>query len=173
VTTIRALLAADDRSAFRSGDVDLDRFFTKYAGQNQFKHHIGMTYVALDDDDRIAGYVSVSPVSIEVEMLPAALKKKLPAYPVPVLRLARLAVDAAAQGQGVGSALLAYVFGLAIRMAESFGCSGVMVDAYPAAVAFYRQYGFATLEVLEGASSARPQPVVMFLSLREILAARS
>jgi GNAT superfamily N-acetyltransferase len=172
VTTIRALFPADDRSGFRSGDVELDRFFTKYAGQNQFKHHIGTTYVGLDDADHIVGYATVAPASIELEGLPAAVKKKLPAYPVPVLRLARLAVDVGAQGQGVGPALLKYVFLLAESMAESFGCLGVLVDAYPTAVTFYEQYGFVSLDVVEGASSARPQPVAMFLSLREILAAK-
>jgi GNAT superfamily N-acetyltransferase len=172
VTTIRALLPADDRSGFRSGDVELDRFFTKYAGQNQFKHHIGTTYVGLDDADRIVGYATVAPASIELEGLPAAVKKKLPAYPIPVLRLARLAVDVGAQGHGVGPALLEYVFLLAERMAKSFGCLGVLVDAYPTAVTFYEQYGFVSLDVVEGASSARPQPVAMFLSLREILAAK-
>ena len=38
----------DDRTRFRSGDADLDRFFQAYAGQNQFRHHIGTTYVAVE-----------------------------------------------------------------------------------------------------------------------------
>jgi len=33
--------AADDRSAFRSESIELDRFFHRYTGQNQFRHHIG------------------------------------------------------------------------------------------------------------------------------------
>ena len=40
---IRALRNTDDRTTFRSGDADLDRFLAKYAGQNQFRHHIGVT----------------------------------------------------------------------------------------------------------------------------------
>lgn len=46
---IRSLQINDDRKSFSSGDADLDRFFHKYAGQNQFRLHIGTTYVALDD----------------------------------------------------------------------------------------------------------------------------
>ncbi len=38
---VRALREQDHRTAFTSGDADLDRFFLKYAGQNQFRHHIG------------------------------------------------------------------------------------------------------------------------------------
>lgn len=169
--TIRALLSTDDRSGFRSGDVELDRFFTKYAGQNQFKHHIGVTYVGLDDADRIVGYATIAPASVEIESLPSALRKKLPAYPLPVLRLARLAVDAGAQGKGVGPALLRYVLDLALRMTATYGCLGVVVDAYPTAVTFYGQYGFFALDVIEGESSARPQPIAMFLALRDVAAA--
>ena len=171
MTTIRALRATDDRANFRSGDVELDRFFTTYAGQNQFKHHIGVTYVALDDAGAIAGYATVAPASLEIDALPSATKKKLPAYPVPVLRLARLAVGASVQGQGIGSALLKYVLGLALRMAETYGCSAVVVDAYPGAVAFYGQFGFFELDVVEGESDARPRPTAMFLALREVVAA--
>ena len=43
---IRALRPTDDRSSFQSGDEALDRFFHQYAGQNQFRHHLGITYVA-------------------------------------------------------------------------------------------------------------------------------
>ena len=68
---IRALRESDDRSAFQSGDPDLDRFLRKYAGQNQFRHHIGATYVAVERD-RVAGYVTVAPGHIEIEDLPVA-----------------------------------------------------------------------------------------------------
>jgi Zn-dependent oligopeptidase len=44
---VRRLLKADDRSQFHCGDPDLDRFFHRYAGQNQFRHHIGTTFVAV------------------------------------------------------------------------------------------------------------------------------
>lgn len=40
---IRPLRPDDDRSSFLSGDVELDRFFRKYAGQNQFRLHFGVT----------------------------------------------------------------------------------------------------------------------------------
>ena len=47
---IRALREEDDRAAFRSGDPDLDRFLHRYAGQNQFRHHVGTTYVAVEGE---------------------------------------------------------------------------------------------------------------------------
>jgi hypothetical protein len=36
---MRALAEGDDRSRFRSGDPELDRFVHKFAGQNQFSRH--------------------------------------------------------------------------------------------------------------------------------------
>jgi len=167
---IRALRETDDRAAFRSGDADLDRFLVKYAGQNQFRHHIGTTYVAVEAA-RIVGYATVAPAQIEVEGLPAGLRRKLPRYPLPVLRLARLAVDEAAQGQGVGSALLRFVFQLALRLAAELGCAGVVVDAKPGAVAFYEGLGFFALEVVEGQGAARPAPTAMFLPIADLRAA--
>jgi predicted N-acetyltransferase YhbS len=167
---IRALRESDDRSAFQSGEPDLDRFLRKYAGQNQFRHHIGATYVAVEGDS-VAGYVTVAPGHVEIEHLPSARQKKLPRYPLPVLRLARLAVDQSVRGQGLGGQLLLFVLRLALRMAEEFGCIGVVVDAKPGAVTFYRQFGFLALEVLEGQSPARPLATPMFLSVSEIAAA--
>lgn len=168
--TIRALAPSDDRSSFYSGEPALDAFFTKYAGQNQFKLHIGTTYVALSDE-RIVGYATVSPASISIDDLPPARRKRLPAYPLPVLRLARLAVDESARGLGIGKALLRYVFGVALRMSEDLGCIGVLVDAKPDAVAFYEQYGFSPLDLVAGQSQARPEPRAMFLSTKEIASA--
>ena len=43
---IRALREDDQRSEFCSGNDSLDRFFREFAGQNQFRHHLGVTYVA-------------------------------------------------------------------------------------------------------------------------------
>jgi GNAT superfamily N-acetyltransferase len=164
---IRRLRQEDDRTAFRSGHPDLDRFFHQFAGQNQFRLHLGVTYVAVEGG-RVVGFATVSPGHLEIESLPATDRRKLPRYPIPVLRLARLAVDAAARGQGVGRKLLRYVLALSTRMKEDFGCAGVLVDAKPGMEEFYGAYGFIPLEALEGASDARPAPIPMFLTMGEI-----
>ena len=164
---VRLLRPGDDRSTFDSGNTDLNRFFRQFAGQNQFRHHIGATYVAVDDEG-IAGFVTVAAAQIEIEDLPKTRKKKLPRYPLPVLRLARLAVDGSAHRRGVGNLLLRAVFQIAHEIAESVGCLGVVVDAKPDAVRFYERYGFEPLDVVEGALTSRPEPLPMFLPLVSI-----
>jgi len=168
---IRALQPGDDRSSFRSGDGALDRFFHQYAGQNQFRHHLGVTYVAVDAG-RILGFVTVAPRHLEIEDLPERERKRLPRYPIPVLGLARLAVDETARGLGLGQQLLRFVLRLALEMAERVGCAGVVVDAKPGAVDFYSRYGFTTFDVLEGESAARPRQTLMWLPIGAIKAAR-
>ena len=168
---IRALREGDDRTQFQSGDPDLDRFFQKFAGQNQFRHYVGVTYVAVDAP-RILGFATVSPGHVEIEGLPPAARRKLPRYPLPVLRFARLAVDRSARGEGLGAELLRFVLDLALRMANDYGCVGVIVDAKPDAVDFYAKYGFSPVEAVEGHADARPQQTPMFLATRAIREAR-
>jgi hypothetical protein len=58
-----------------------------------------------------------------------------------------------------------------MRMAHDFGCVGVVVDAKPNAVEFYRRYGFVSSEAVEGQSDARPEPLPMFLAMRQVVRA--
>lgn len=169
---IRRLSPHDTRQGFRSGDLDLDRFFERYAGQNQFSHHVGVTYVAVEDG-RIGGFATVAASSIEIDHLPASIARRLPHYPLPVLRLARLAVDQTFQGRGIAAALLRFVFDLASSQAEAVGCVGILVDAKPEATAPYTRFGFVALEMTEGHSEVRPAPQPLFLQIATIRAARS
>jgi GNAT superfamily N-acetyltransferase len=166
--TVRRLVPDDDRTDFTSGNIDLDRFFQRYAGQNQFRHHIGTTYVAVDDRGRIVGFATVAASELTVGRLPQQRRRQLPAYPLPVLRLARLAVDERHQRRGVASAVLRAVFILARRMATDIGCIGVVVDAKPEAVEFYSRLGFLAVEVTAGQLGDRPEPIPMFLELGAI-----
>lgn len=70
---VRVLDPADDRSSFRSGNMDLDRFFLRYAGQNQFRPHIGTTRVAVRGPS-LLGFATVSAAHLEVSVLPAELR---------------------------------------------------------------------------------------------------
>lgn len=166
---IRRLEPGDDRRHFTCGNPDLDRFFQRFAGQNQFRHHLGVTYIAVaEDTDGILGFVTVAPSAIEIDALREERRRQLPQYPLPVLRVARLAVAEQARGGGIGKALLRFTLQLARRMAEEIGYVGVVVDAKHEAHAFYLRYGFEPFNVLEGVLLARPEPTPMFLPLSAI-----
>jgi len=164
---IRPLDRDDDRSGFSCGQADLDRFFEHYAGQNQFKLHLAVTYVGVVEE-RIVGFATVAASALERGAVPnARLRKRLPSYPLPVLRLARLGVDTRAQGLGIGSALLRHVLGLALEQRDRLGCVGVVADAKPEAIQFYEGLGFVALEgVREGLLVSAPVP--MFLGIHTI-----
>lgn len=167
---VRSLARSDDRSGFSCGDIELDRFFQRYAGQNQFRHHIGSTYVAVDGE-RILGFVTVTPGEVAGAAMSEHIRKRLPDYPLPILRVSRLAVDRHAQRRGIGEMLLRFAFGLALQLRDHFGCVGVVVDTKAGAIPFYRKLGFRPLEVIQGTLGDRPEPLPMFLAIRRIAAA--
>ena len=164
---IRALQKDDDTASFFCGVEELDLFFHKYAKQNQYRHYIGTTYVALLEGV-IVGFVSVSVGEIRAEVLHEALRKRLPRYPLPILRLTRLAVDRRFRGHGIGRALLRFVLRLSLEQKSRSGCWGVVVDAKEGSEGFYAAYGFEPIEIESGALDVRPYPVTMVLPVRQI-----
>ncbi len=167
---LRPLVPADDRSGFSCGQPDIDRFFEHYAGQNQFKLRLAVTYVAVVEGS-IVGFATVTASSLERASVPSArLRKRLPGYPLPVLRLARVGVDTRAQGLGIGKALLRHVLALSVEQRDRIGCVGVVTDAKPEAVTFYQGLGFEPVAgVREGLLHGAPLP--MFLAIDTIAAA--
>lgn len=166
---LRLLERGDDRSHFNCGEPAIDRFFQHYAGQNQFKLHLAVTYVATRGAD-LLGYATVTGGSLERDHLPdEVLRRRLPSYPLPVLRLARMGVDLRAQRLGIGLALVRHVFRLALGQRDTVGCIGVVTDAKPGAVAFYESLGFTPfVGVREGLLHGKPLP--MFLHIGTIAA---
>jgi predicted N-acetyltransferase YhbS len=164
---LRKLDKKDDRTAFSCGNDDLDRYFRLYAAQHQFRQFLGTTYVAVTPEDVILGFVAVTAGSIAPADL-SAWKKSLPDLPLPVIRLSRLGVSVAAQGLGIGNALVALVCKLALEQAGSSGCVGVVVDAKPKAVGYYERLGFFRMTIEQGELGDRPQTVPMVLPLKSI-----
>jgi GNAT superfamily N-acetyltransferase len=80
-------------------------------------------------------------------------------------------VDARFQGHGIGRLLLRAMLELALDLRDRAGCIGVVVDAKPEAAAFYFWLGCEGMELISGALGDRPEPVAMFLPIRQIEAA--
>ena len=104
------------------------------------------------------------------ERLAKTLRRRLPAYPLPILRVVRLAVDERFQGHGIGRLLLRATLELAFEMRDRFGCIGVVVDAKPDAVDFYAALGFKPTDLVSGTLGDRPEPVAMLLPIGQIAA---
>ncbi len=164
---IRKLKKSDDRSSFSCGEIEIDYFFQKYAGQNQFKHYIGTTYIATDNK-KIFGFITISVGSISCDNLPNNLQKKLPNYPLPILHILRIGVDKRYQNKGFGKKLIFSALQLSLLQKEYFGCIGVVVDAKKNAVKFYQRLGFVEIDVVRGLSKTRPLPTPMFLPIQTI-----
>lgn len=164
---IRLLKKSDNRSNFSCGEIEIDYYFQKFAGQNQFKHFVGTTYISTDDKT-IFGFVTVSAGSLMRDDLPQNIQKKFPAYPLPILHITRLGVDVKYQKQGVGKELMVTAFKLALEQKKKFGCIGVVVDAKVKAVEFYKKLGFIELEVNRGVPKVHPRPIPMFMVIQTI-----
>jgi len=163
---IRALDPGDVRSGFESGNPDIDEFFLRFAGQNQWRHHVGVTY-CLFDNAHIGGFVTLSAGSVNPRDVPSG--GSLPRYAAPVLRLSRLGVARKMQSTGVGRQLLALAVTIALEMRVRVGCVGIVVDAKPDAVAFYERHGFHVLPVTSRMAGAGSPPVRLFADLRHLL----
>lgn len=164
---IRLLKKSDNRANFSCGEIELDYYFQKFVGQNQFKHFVGSTYIATDDKT-IFGFVTVSSGSLTRDDLPQNIQNKFPNYPLPILHISRLGVDVKYQNQGLGKMLTVASLKLALEQKEKFGCIGVLVDAKVDAVAFYKKLGFVELEVVRGLSRTYPLPIPMFMAIQTI-----
>lgn len=116
----------------------------------------------------MVGFVTISTGEVVAEKLAKSLRRRLPAYPLPILRLARLAVDERYQGYGIGRLLLRATLELALEIRDRVGCIGVVVDAKPDAVTFYSSLGFKPTDLISGALGDRPEPVAMFLPVGQI-----
>lgn len=135
------LEATHRRDDFDCGDDALNDFLRRYARQQQDRD-FSRSYVALADDVlTVLAFVSVSAGQVGTTSFPAHLK--LPRYPVPVLRIGRLAVDRRAQGKKLGRDLMRFALSLSLELAGRIGINAVVVDAKnEAAREFYKSLGF-------------------------------
>lgn len=91
----------------------------------------------------VAAYYSLVYAAIDQKQLPAKLVKGLGKYDIPVMLLARLAVDHREQGQGLGKALLKDAILRTMQAAEIAGLKLLLVHAKDQTAAdYYRKYGF-------------------------------
>jgi GNAT superfamily N-acetyltransferase len=132
-----------DRKAFDCGEPELNTYLQRFARQN---HESGgaKTFVATPPEtaQRILGYYTLSPASVDYARTPEILRRGLGRYEVPVFRLGRLAVDHSVQGQGLGGSLLLAAGRRCLLVAEQVGGVALLIDAKSErAAVWYEGYG--------------------------------
>ncbi len=167
---IRRLEESDEVENFDCGDEPLNNYLKRHAWTNQQKISIGVTHVAVDESAprSVLGYFTLATSSVPRDRLPKKYVRGLPPYDLPLILLARLAVDKRFSGRGLGHALLSEALKITLRVADEVGCRCIITDAYLDKAGWYARYGFVPLE---GATTTSAQK--MFLDVRTIRRASS
>ena len=133
--------ARQDRTGFDSGELALDDWLRRYAGQNR-RRDAAATWVIAKPEDEVVAYASLAMTAINRSAAPQPVAKQAP-DPVPALLLGRLAVDHRYAGLGVGTALVAHVLATAVELSAKAACRAVVVTALHAqARAWWERLGF-------------------------------
>ncbi len=133
-----------DRAAFDCGVEPLNRYLKVLATQHRSKG-IASTFVLVDTDrpTQILGYYALSAAALSFASLEEGDRKGLPAYPIPAVRIGRLAAAASVRGKGIGELLLQNAIKRILQARSTLGVYAVVVEAKDAAAErFYRKYGF-------------------------------
>ncbi len=148
------------RAGFSCGIDALDRYLKTQAGQDR-RRGAASCFVAISEQNGLAGYYMLAMTSVSLCELPAEMAKKLPRYPkIPATLLGRLAVDLRFRGQRLGPLLI--FDAMSQMVASKIASTMLAVDAKDeTAVAFYVKFGFRRL------GAGRLQ---LFLPLHEIAA---
>ena len=132
------------RAGFACGEPTLDKYLKQQAAQHH-RDGIATTHVLVDaaQPDRILGYYTLSAAQGLLTDLQASDRRRLPRYPVPAVRMGRLAVATDERGKGYGDFLLAHAVARCVGLRAQLGVRLLLVDAlHDKAAAFYRAYGF-------------------------------
>lgn len=159
---INVLAKDHEKKHFNCGNILLDDYFQKQAGQDARKD-LSVCYVLTDaneDEKKVLGYYTLTNNSIPWAEFPEELTKKIPkSYAIPTALLGRLAVDKSKQGNKIGEILLFDALKRCLEASEKMGLYAVIVDPLDdSAIAFYENYGFILI----------PSSKKMFITIKTI-----
>lgn len=159
ISAVELLTAGHALDAFSCGKPALDLWLRRFALINQ-ANDSARTYVACKAGGTVVGYFAIRAGSVRPEEAPQRISKGLARHPLPVVLLARLAVDRTCRGQGLGAALLKDALGRIGAAADILGARAVLVHAIDEeARAFYEHFGFEASPL---------EPLQLFLLLKDL-----
>lgn len=152
------LTANHNVSTFACGEAELNRFIKRYALINQ-TNEISRTYVTTRDG-YVAGFYTLAFGSISHDAATPRIKAELPGYPIPIILLARLAVDLREKGKGLGKSLLNDALLRTVQAADIAGLRAMLAHAKnDTAKSFYEKFGF---------EASPTDPLHLMLSIEQI-----
>lgn len=147
-----------DLHRFDSGNSVLDNWLEKKALRNE-KNRASRTFVVCQEH-MVVGYYSLAVGSVRRDLVISRLRRNMP-EPIPVMILARLAVDLGWQGRGLGSDLLRDAILRTIQASELAGIKAILVHAIDQTAAqFYSSQGFHSSPIND---------LLLLLSLQEVM----
>lgn len=143
-------------SSFACGESVLDEWLKRRALGNQATG-ASRTFVVTTDAREVMGYYALAAGAVMHQDATRSIRQNMP-DPVPVMVLARLAVDARAQGMKLGAALLQDALKRCVLVSQQTGVRAMLVHAFnDRARLFYEHYGFK-------ASPAHPMTLMLRLN---------
>lgn len=135
------LAAAHRLDDFECGESVLDEWLKRRALANQASG-ASRTFVVTDEGSRVYCYYAMAAGAVSHQLATSGVRRNMP-DPVPVMVLARLAVDRRAQGLHLGAALLQDAVNRAVAVSQNAGVRALLVHAlHEKARQFYEHYGF-------------------------------
>ncbi|CAI07230.1 GNAT family N-acetyltransferase [Aromatoleum aromaticum] len=126
---------------FASGETCLDEWLKRRALSNQLSG-ASRTFVVTDQEQHVFGYYAMAAGAVSHQMATGGVRRNMP-DPIPVMVLARLAIDDRVQGIKLGAALLQDAVNRAVAVSQNAGVRALLVHAlHEHAKQFYEHYGF-------------------------------
>ena len=147
---LRSLQADDGCTSLSLGSATLTplKTFLRKEAKKLHQENLARTFVLVEKGStRVWAYVTTLCTQVSVQQFNASAAVDGFRYKdFPAIKLARLAVDASLQGQGVGGQLVDFVIGLAVEhVMPHTGCRFLIVDAKDTSVSFYERKGFSKI----------------------------
>ena len=148
-----------DKEHFDCGNNALNVWLKRFALQNDAAD-FAKTFVVIEkNENRIVAFYSLATGCVEHEDATDRVKKGLPRNPIPVMILARLAVDLKYQGMGLGKGLLKDAILRTLRASRYAGIRAILVHVKDEkACDFYGKHGF---------DPSPTNPLMMMLLLKD------
>lgn len=135
------LLSTHICNGFANSEPELDAWLTRRAYANQL-NGASRTFVVVDSQQAVVGYYALAAGAVSHQVATSAVRRNMP-DPVPVMVLARLAVDQRAQGRKLGASLLQDAVKRCALVSQHAGIRALLVHAlHDRAKQFYEHYGF-------------------------------